>query len=251
MNIIQSMIHEKLGEVRIIRSEDGNPMNTLFCAVDVVRSLGYPKNNSSNVISRHCSDILKIPIPDSIGRNQIINFIPLPELINLIQKTSNTSIEIKEELIDWFIGIGIIPNYIIPIPISTRDESLFIDSLEDSLEGFGIPKGIKQYQVGNYRIDYYIPNLNIAIEFDENNHKSYTYEQQELRELIISKELGCKFIRVSDSNSVEYNIGYVLNNIILSIMNITLKQYTKHLCNKIGNETEQLDMIIPASIIAL
>ena len=41
MNIIQSMIHQKLGEVRIIKSEDVNPLNTLFCAADVVRSLGY------------------------------------------------------------------------------------------------------------------------------------------------------------------------------------------------------------------
>ena len=39
MNIIQSMIHEKLGEVRIIPSSDGNPMNTLFCATDVCRVL--------------------------------------------------------------------------------------------------------------------------------------------------------------------------------------------------------------------
>ena len=29
----------------------------------------------------------------------------------------------------------------------------------------------------------------------------------------IEKELGCRFIRVSDKNSDEYNIGYVIKNI--------------------------------------
>ena len=60
MNIIQSMIHEKLGEVRIIRSEDGNPMNTLFCASDVCNVLGY--RNSRDTISRHCKGVVKSDI---------------------------------------------------------------------------------------------------------------------------------------------------------------------------------------------
>ena len=54
VNIIQSMIHEKLGEVRIIRSEDGNPMNTLFCATDVCRSLCYAENNIRTIIHISC-----------------------------------------------------------------------------------------------------------------------------------------------------------------------------------------------------
>lgn len=65
-----------------------------------------------------------------------------------------------------------------------------------------------------YRIDYYIPSLNIAIEYDENNHKNYTYEQHELRQKLIERELGCKFIRVNDSNSDEYNIGQVIKGVI-------------------------------------
>ena len=65
----------------------------------------------------------------------------------------------------------------------------------------------------NYRIDYYIPNLNIAIEYDENDHKNYTYEQQEGRQKKIEKELGCRFIRISDKNTDEFNIDFIISNL--------------------------------------
>lgn len=93
-----------------------------------------------------------------------------------------------------------------------RKEIKFLDQLEQTLEPFGI-KGKRQYSVLSYRIDYYIPSLNIAIEYDENDHDSYTYEQHEGRQEDIENELGCRFIRVSDNNSNEWNIGYVIKNI--------------------------------------
>ena len=58
------------------------------------------------------------------------------------------------------------------------------------------------------------PNLNIAIEYDENDHNAYTYEQHEGRQKEIEKELGCKFIRVTDKNSDEYSIGFVLKELL-------------------------------------
>lgn len=73
---------------------------------------------------------------------------------------------------------------------------------------------IYQYNILKYRIDIYIPKLNIAIEYDENNHNTYTYEEQELRQRIIEKELNCEFIRVSDDYSIGDAIGIVLAQII-------------------------------------
>lgn len=93
-----------------------------------------------------------------------------------------------------------------------RPELLFIDKLENTLNPFNI-KGHRQYSILSYRIDYYIKDLNIAIEYDENDHRSYTYERHELRQALIEKELGCKFIRVSDKYSDEYNIGLVFKNL--------------------------------------
>ena len=105
-----------------------------------------------------------------------------------------------------------ISNKGIKMQIKPRKELEFLDKLKTSLIPFDI-KGINQYTVLNYRIDYYIPNLNIAIEYDENDHKNYSYEAQEGRQKEIEKELGCRFIRVSDKNSDEYNIGLVIKGI--------------------------------------
>ena len=93
-----------------------------------------------------------------------------------------------------------------------RKEIEFLDKLEESLKPFNI-EGKRQYSVLNYRIDYYIPSLKIAIEYDENNHINYKYEKHEGRQVEIEKELGCRFIRISDKNTHSYNIGYVIKNI--------------------------------------
>ena len=55
--------------------------------------------------------------------------------------------------------------------------------------------------------------IRVTLKYDEKGHSSYTYEQQELRQKEIEKELGCKFIRVIDKNSDEYNIGLVIKEI--------------------------------------
>lgn len=94
-----------------------------------------------------------------------------------------------------------------------RLEINFLNKLEEALKPFNI-KGIRQYNVLTYRIDYYIPELKLAIEYDENDHKNYTYEQHELRQKQIEKELECRFIRVSDSKTDAYNIGVILQEII-------------------------------------
>ena len=97
-----------------------------------------------------------------------------------------------------------------------RPEIAFVDKLERTLRPLNI-KGERQYSVLNYRIDYYIPSLKIAVEYDENDHKFYPYEAQELRQKRIEKELGCKFIRLSDKEDDFYNVGLVMKEISLAI----------------------------------
>lgn len=96
----------------------------------------------------------------------------------------------------------------------TPKETEFISELELALKPFNL-KGQTQYAVFNYRIDYYIPELNIAIEYDENDHKGYTCEKQELRQKRIENELGCRFIRVSDKDSNAYNVGLVIKEMFM------------------------------------
>lgn len=97
---------------------------------------------------------------------------------------------------------------------SQRKEISFLDKLEKSLEPFGII-GVRQYSLfnGKYRIDYYIESMEVAIEYDEIGHRSYTYEAEEGRQKEIEESLKCRFIRVSEKYSDEYNIGVVIKNI--------------------------------------
>ena len=70
-----------------------------------------------------------------------------------------------------------------------------------------------QYPVFQYRIDMYLPDFNIAIEYDENAHKHYTYEAQELREMNIKNEIGCKFVRVTDEYSIDEAVSIILSEL--------------------------------------
>lgn len=49
-----------------------------------------------------------------------------------------------------------------------------------------------------YWVDYYEPNLNIVIEFDENKHK-YTVDKDMKRQKEIEDHLGCKFYRIPEN----------------------------------------------------
>ena len=85
MNQVQSFIHNILGEVRIIPSETGNQLDTLFCAVDVTRALGYPETSHRKIISVHCEcvNLIHVPHPQSPSKTLEVNFIPLSDVFNL------------------------------------------------------------------------------------------------------------------------------------------------------------------------
>lgn len=98
-----------------------------------------------------------------------------------------------------------------------RKEIEFLDVLETQLRVFDVEDFERQYnnlQCGNYRIDLYIPSLNIAIEYDEDGHRGYSYEQQELRQQLIEEEIGCRFIRVGDDKSHIENSAIVIKELI-------------------------------------
>jgi transposase len=64
----------------------------------------------------------------------------------------------------------------------------------------------KQVKVGEsyLRIDFFIPDLNLAIEYDEKHHKSENNrELDELREKLIIEKIHCQFIRISENREYE------------------------------------------------
>lgn len=139
--------------------------------------------------------------------NKYINIDDVRKFISFSHTTDPT----KENFVDCLKSKGYLDFK--EIFVSKRKELKFLDELEKVLSPMKI-KGIRQYNVLTYRIDYYIPNFKLAIEYDENNHNYYTYENQELRQMNIEKELKCQFIRLSDSKDNFYNIGIVMAKIM-------------------------------------
>lgn len=56
----------------------------------------------------------------------------------------------------------------------------------------------KEKMVIGYSLDYYEPNLNIVIEFDEDFHK-FQSEKDQIRQNKITEKLGCKFYRINEN----------------------------------------------------
>jgi very-short-patch-repair endonuclease len=94
----------------------------------------------------------------------------------------------------------------------TKFQKEFEILLEKTLEG--IVKIDKQLSVLRYRVDFYIHNLNLAIEYDEEYH-TYQKEYDELREKEIKDTLGCTFIRIKKGEELE-GLNEILKIIIKS-----------------------------------
>ena len=95
--------------------------------------------------------------------------------------------------------------------LENRKEIIFRDSIKNCLNDICTVKF--QHYVDGYRIDIYIPEFNLAIEYDEIHH---TYEQENdiIRQKYIENKLGCTFIRISEILSLEEGINKILRYIM-------------------------------------
>lgn len=217
MNELQLRTTEMFGEVQTDIYE--NEYHEMFMtARQLGECLGYsdPMRNINKLVQRNnylkdkkFSSIYKIKAMN--GKSQqarLFNKYGICEIISL--SNSNISENKKRELIN-----KVCPNYQY---IHSRKEIEFEEKLKEFLQPFSLT-GYTQYQLDEYRIDFYIPMLNIAIEYDENYHKYYNKEKERQREYYIISKLNCKIIRIDDSKSDEYNLGVIAKQIVNQINN--------------------------------
>ncbi len=74
-----------------------------------------------------------------------------------------------------------------------KNEKQILDKLERELKY----RIIRQYEIGRYYLDGYIPEINLVIEVDEKYHNNKKKKDIE-REEFIKQKLGCKFLRIKD-----------------------------------------------------
>lgn len=93
------------------------------------------------------------------------------------------------------------------------NELYFKESLFEAFKSLNI-KVIHQFQIDIYRVDFYIPEYNVVIEYDEEYHKS-TYYQDILRENKIKEKINCSFIKCNAKDKDIKNIMKILNHIFM------------------------------------
>lgn len=95
----------------------------------------------------------------------------------------------------------------------TRKEMLFEIDIKEALKG--ITTIISQYHVLSYRVDFYLPEFNLVIEYDEKQHLYYKNDKE--RQTEIENYLQCHFIRVDEGFELE-GINKIMKVIIFNIL---------------------------------
>ncbi len=202
-------------ELKVFKSSEFGELGLLiidgkeyFPAKACAKILGY--SDTTNAIKQHCRSVVKHNVvhPQNPNKTIEINFINKEDLCLLLSKSKTITSNRKQKIISEFNKQGFDLNLI----VLTRKEIEFLDLLEGVLEPFNYTC-YRQYIVNSKRIDFYIEDLNIAIEYDENDHKHYSQEDQKKRQKMIENELGCRFIRLSDKESNAYNVGLVMKGL--------------------------------------
>lgn len=173
-----------------------------FVGSDLARALGYKKPN--NAINQHVRDEDKtrkrIKYKGQHRTVTLINEIGVSTLIsNSVLLTTSQKKVLRET---WGLDGALV----------SRKEIEFLQLLEEVISPLGFTLE-RQYVVGNYRLDGLIPELGLAIEYDEAHHKRQKDKDKE-RELYIQNEIGCTFVRVSEDERDSVNVGYVMKAII-------------------------------------
>lgn len=179
-----------------VLTDDCDETIVWFSLQDMRKGLGYKSSLKANFV------MLLVESTRSLKR---MAFVSQAEAYLLISKSQLLTEAQKTEIIESFQKAG----YMREIALASRQEIAFVDILEQELRSWGL-RGQRQYKVGKYRIDFYVPSIRLAVEFDENGHKGYSYAEQEGRQKYIEERLGCAFVRVSDVDSTYENLGTVL-----------------------------------------
>lgn len=164
---------------------------TLFLAEDVALLLWKPNWKNKVGVGKprpRMRELRKALLDDSIRKSDYLTKEQtILAIVNSGKKLKNTS------LIDYVINCESDLKFDNNFELK-REEYVFGENIINNL--FSRYTVIPQYPVLNneYRIDWYISELNLAIEFDENHHTENLKEDR-IRQEKIEKELKCKFIR--------------------------------------------------------
>jgi very-short-patch-repair endonuclease/biotin operon repressor len=187
-----------------------------FFAKDVAELLKYKR--SRDAITQHCKkansfddffeghEKFTLDLQPILGNSwKQTKLIPESDVLRLIHKSQKVTEQEKKDIVSFF-------DFTKTEIFISRQEVEFRKELENFIKIIYNLKVETQYLVKNYKLDFYIPELNLAIEFDEKHHK-YKKEEDKKRENEVKDILNCKFVRVSEEQSIGEQLGLVMKAI--------------------------------------
>jgi very-short-patch-repair endonuclease len=174
-----------------------------FVAKDVALALEYPKFDS-NLIKKVPEKWKDTKPISTLGGLQKLSVLSKQGVLVFVAQSIKATPEVKEKLLNF---LGIKKEYLIYIK-----ETEFRKELKIFVKTIYNLEVETQYPVKNYRLDFYIPEFNLAIEFDEKYHK-YQKEEDKKRENEIKNILNCEFVRVFEEQSIGEQLGLVMKAI--------------------------------------
>lgn len=69
-----------------------------------------------------------------------------------------------------------------------------------------------QKYIDGFKVDFYIPKFNLAIEFDEDHHSRQKNEDMS-RQKYIENKIGCRFVRIKESEKFEISFNKILREL--------------------------------------
>jgi len=98
---------------------------------------------------------------------------------------------------------------------ATRIESELFKIIKNAFKGITVVE--THYQISEYIVDLYFPNLSIIVEIDEMGHENYDSDKELYRESKIRNSSKCEILRFNPHND-QHNIGQVINKILKKIL---------------------------------
>lgn len=94
--------------------------------------------------------------------------------------------------------------------VMTRHEDLFSDKLHDLMSVLGVELE-REYQILRFSVDFYLPEYNLVIEYDEPHHELKEHQiADEERQSSILKHTGAETIRLKSTDNDTINLGKVI-----------------------------------------
>lgn len=215
MYSINTIKNTRFGEIRVITIND----DIYFVASDVAKI--WRHSNFTQAIKRYLSDSDYKKIDRSANKEESemiktycehskyvckINQLMLLTYDGLKKMTLSTQkLYEKNDFIQWVakeVNITTENQY-----TSVRKELSFTHILEPMCKELGYIV-TKQQPVGKYKLDFYIFELNVAVEFDETHHL-YKIDEDKERQEYIANKIGCKFIRIKENESIGEQLAYL------------------------------------------